>query len=296
MTIRPPLGLPGVSPGVSDSVVRVHLGLLRRRPSRGELRAGVDRYRETGSFEALVGAVLASREYRARRPGEPPDDVFVVRLYADVLGRRPDPPGAAAWQANLAGGMSRPAVAAAFVQSPEAVVRTRTAPPEPPPPPRGGSRRPATAPPSGGVLAVGDSVMLGAADALRDRIGGVEVDAAVSRQFGTGIDILRSRRDSGQLPGTVVVHLGTNGGIGGESCEALMDVLAGRRVLIVTLHVPRSWEAGNNAVLRDCAYRHGAGIADWSAIAGRPGQLAGDGYHLTGDGARSYTDLVASVL
>jgi len=281
---------------VSDSVVRLHLGLLGRPPSRAELREGVDQYRETGSFDGLVAAVLGSGEYRARRPGDPPDDVFVARLYADVLGRRPDPPGAAAWLTNLAGGMSRPAVAAAFVQSPEAVVRTRTAPPTPPPPPRGGSRRPATVAPSSGVLAVGDSVMLGAADALRARIGGVDVDAAVSRQFGTGIDILRSRRDAGQLPGTVVVHLGTNGPIDGASCEALMNVLAGRRVLIVSLHVPRDWEAGNNAVLRDCAYRHGAGIADWSVIAGRPGQLAGDGYHLSGDGAAAYADLVASVL
>jgi hypothetical protein len=291
-----PLRLRGVAPGVSDSVVRLHVGLLGRRPSPAELRADVEQYRETGSFEGLVAAVLESGEYRARRPGDPPDDVFVTRLYADVLGRRPDPAGAASWQANLAGGMSRPAVAAAFVQSPEAVVRTRTAPPAPPPPPRGGSRRPGIAAPSGGVLAVGDSVMLGAADALRARIGRVDIDAAVSRQFSTGIEILRSRRDSGQLPGTVVFHLGTNGPIDGASCEALMDVLAGRRVLIVSLHVPRDWEAGNNAVLRDCAYRHRAGIADWTTLAGRPGLLAGDGYHLTGDGAAAYADLVASVL
>jgi len=287
--------VPGVSRGVSDSVVRLHLGLLGRRPSRAELERAVDRYRETGSFEGLVADVLSSAEYLARRSGAASDDLFVLRLYADVLGRRPDRAGADGWIANLAGGMSRPAVAAAFVQSPEAVARTRTAPPEPPPPPRGGSRLPEIAAPSKGVLAVGDSVMLGGAEALRGRVPGVEVDAAVSRQFGTGIDILRSRRDSGQLPGTIVVHLGTNGSIGGESCDALMDVLAGRRVVLVTLHVPRSWEAGNNAVLRDCAVRHGAGIADWKSIADRPGQLAGDGYHLTADGAQVYAGLVASV-
>ena len=68
---------------------------------------------------------------------------------------------------------------------------------------------------------------------------------------------------------------------------ALMDVLAGRRVVLVTLHVPRSWEAGNNAMLRDCALRHDAGIADWGSVADRPGQLAGDGYHLTAQGLPS---------
>jgi hypothetical protein len=138
--------------------------------------------------------------------------------------------------------------------------------------------------------------MLGSSGALQGAIPGIDVDATVSRQFSTGIDILRSRRDSGQLPGTVVVHLGTNGTIGSDSCDALMDVLAGRRVVLVTLHVPRSWEADNNAVLRDCAFRHGAGIADWSSIAGGAGYLAGDGYHLNTEGAHAYAGLIASLL
>jgi hypothetical protein len=276
--------------------VRLHLGLLRRPPSPAELRAGVEQYRETGSFEWLTATVLDSAEYRARHESDPPDDRFVHALYADVLGREPDPEGATSWEANLAGGMSRAAVAAAFVESPEAVVRTGTAAPEPPPPPRGGSRPAAIAAPSGGVLALGDSVMLGAAGALAGEIGGVEVDAAVSRQFSTGLEILLARRDEGGLPGTVVVHLGTNGPVGGDTCDALMDVLTGRRVVLVTLNVPRSWEAGNNAILRDCALRHGAGIADWSSVAERPGHLAGDGYHIDPEGAEAYARLIASVL
>ena len=276
--------------------MRLHLGLLRRPPSRAELRAGVQRYRQTGSFEGLTAAVLASHEYLARHRGNSSDEVFVRSLYADVLGRHPDPPGAESWQQNLAGGMSRPAVAAAFVQSAEAVIRTGTAAPEAPPPPRGGSRAPRTRAPSGGVLAVGDSVMLGAAGALGVAVAGIEVDAEVSRQFATGVENLRSRRDGGALPGTVVIHLGTNGTAGAETCDALMDVLAGRRVVLVTLHVPRTWEAGNNAMLRDCAFRRGAGIADWASVADRPGQLAGDGYHLTSSGATAYAALIASLL
>jgi hypothetical protein len=290
------LAVRGVSRGVSDSVVRLHLGLLGRAPSPDELRAGVEQYRETGSFVGLTEEVLASPGYLARRAGDPSDDAFVRQLYADVLGRRPDPVGAASWLTNLGQGMSRAAVAAEFVQSPEAVVHTGTTPPEPPPPPRGGSREPSVRAPAGGVLAVGDSVMLGASAALQQAIPGIDVDAAVSRQFTTGIDILRSVRDSGQLPGTVVVHLGTNGPIDGVSCDALMGVLAGRRVVLVTLHVPRSWEAGNNTVLRDCAIRHGAGIADWSSVAGGAGFLAGDGYHLNTEGAAAYAGLVASLL
>ncbi len=291
-----PLRVNGVSRGVSDSVVRLHLGLLGRPPSLAELRADVEQYRETGSFVGLTEEVLSSPEYQVRRAGSPSDGVFVRRLYADVLGRRPDPAGAASWLTNLGEGMPRAAVTAEFVQSPEAVIHTGTAAPEQPPPPRGGSREPAVRAPAGGVLAVGDSVLLGASGALHEAIPGIDVDAAVSRQFSTGIDIVRSRLDSGQLPGTVVVHLGTNGTIGSELCDALMDVLAGRRVVLVTLHVPRSWEAGNNAVLRDCAFRHGAGIADWSSVAGSAGYLAGDGYHLNSEGAPAYAGVIASLL
>ena len=291
-----PLVVKGVSRGVSDSVVRLHLGLLGRPPSPAELRADVEQYRETGSFVGLTEAVLTSSEHLVRRADDSSDEAFVRWLYADVLGRRPDPVGAASWLTNLGSGMSRAAVAAEFVQSPEAVIHTGTAPPEPPPPPRGVSREPSVSAPTGGVLAVGDSVMLGASGALQQAIPGVGVDAAVSRQFTTGIDILRSVRDSGQLPGTVVVHLGTNGPIDGASCDALMDVLAGRRGVLVTVHVPRSWETGNNAVLRDCAFRHRAGIADWSSVGGGSGLLAGDGYHLNSEGAQAYAGLIASLL
>jgi hypothetical protein len=291
-----PLLVRGVGRGVSDSVVRLHLGLLGRPPSPAELRADVEQYRETGNFVGLTEAMLSSPEYLARRTGLPSDEEFVRRLYADVLGRPPDPAGAASWLTNLGEGMSRAAVAAEFVQSPEAVLHTGTAAPEPPPPPRGGSRQPAVRAPAGGVLAVGDSVMLGASVALQQASPGISVDAAVSRQFATGIDILQAARDNGRLPGTVVVHLGTNGPIDGASCDALMDVLAGRRVVLVTLHVPRSWEAGNNAVLRDCAIRHGAGIADWSSVAAGADFLAGDGYHLNSEGAQAYAGLVDRVI
>ena len=65
------------------------------------------------------------------------------------------------------------------------------------------------------VLAIGDSVMLGAAQQLFDAINPVKpvwVDAAESRQFFVGVDDLQGYADRGELPNdVVVVHLGTNG-------------------------------------------------------------------------------------
>src|SRR5690242_5299886 len=63
----------------------------------------------------------------------------------------------------------------------------------------------------GHVFAVGDCIMLGATPDIQQAIGDVEIDAAVSRQASTGIEILRARQAAGQLPDVVVFHLGTNG-------------------------------------------------------------------------------------
>ena len=63
----------------------------------------------------------------------------------------------------------------------------------------------------GRVLAIGDSVMLGAAPSLRATIPGIAVDAIVSRQPGQGVGIINGYKNVLSLPEQVVIHLGTNG-------------------------------------------------------------------------------------
>ena len=127
--------------------------------------------------------------------------------------------------------------------------------------------------------------MLGASGALQAAIPGIEVDAVVSRQFREAPGIAYWKSQAGVLPGTVVVHLGTNGTVLPGTCDELMAVLGDRRVVLVDLTVPRSWEAGNNVTLRDCAARDGAAFVDWHAIsAGRADLLAPDGFHLNAGG------------
>ena len=57
-------------------------------------------------------------------------------------------------------------------------------------------------------LAIGDSVMLGAARVLSRK--GFEVDARCARGPSEGLSILRQRRRRGTLPEIVVMALGTN--------------------------------------------------------------------------------------
>ncbi|HKH76661.1 MAG TPA: hypothetical protein VKA51_06880, partial [Rubrobacteraceae bacterium] len=155
--------------------------------------------------------------------------------------------------------------------------------------------------PAGTVSAVGDSVMLGAAATLAQAVPALGVmDAEVGTQVSTGIEILRARRDSGQLGDVVVVHLGNNGTFTAEQFDEMMGVLGDeRRVVFVNAKVPRAWEGPNNAVLADGVgrYPNNAVLVDWHAASvGRPGLFWDDGMHLRPKGQKVYADLVASHL
>jgi len=151
------------------------------------------------------------------------------------------------------------------------------------------------APPT--VLGIGDSVMLGGTSALQAAIPGMAVDAVVSRQYSTLPTVVAAHARAGTLPATIVIHLGTNGTVVPATCDAVVHLLGKRRVVMVTLTVPRTWQDANNVTIRACAARNHAGLADWHALsAGHPELLAPDGYHLRPAGARAYASLVAAAL
>ncbi len=141
--------------------------------------------------------------------------------------------------------------------------------------------------------------MLGAADALQQEIPNlVTIDARGSRQAPEAIGILRQLRATGKLGDVVIVHIGNNGVFADEHFDEMMRVLAGvRKVLIVNVTVPEgySW-VPNNEVLADGVrrYPNKAVLVDWyGASVGHPGYFW-DGIHLTPQGARAYTDLIAA--
>jgi len=285
------IAVEGVTRAVSDSVLRLYLGLLVRLPSADELDRDVDRYTHGVPLAAISDDLLQSAEYRDRRSAS--DPAFVLAgLFEDLLGSHPSQAVVTGWASDLTGKVTPGAVAAAFTESAAVVARTGTAPPVPP--------KVAPAPPSPvaimpgtDVLGVGDSVMLGASSALSRPFPGIAIDAKVGRQFSEGVEIVRALAALGTIPGTVVVHLGTNGTVSRGRCDELMGLLAGKRVLLVNVHVPRPWEAPNNDVLASCAARHGATIVDWHTNAVG---LAPDGYHLGGSGPDAYATLIATAL
>ncbi|MBI1352523.1 MAG: hypothetical protein GC156_15585 [Actinomycetales bacterium] len=154
---------------------------------------------------------------------------------------------------------------------------------------------PAQAAPSKDRYAVGDSVMLGARTALRAR--GFAVDAAVSRQAYVGPSLIRKK--GSKLPQNVVVHLGTNGTFPLDTCRRLVKAAGPeRRVFLVTVFVPRSWENSNNATIRQCAKSFPDGrvtVVDWNAVAQKnPSWFYQDHTHLKPTGARAFARLLNS--
>jgi hypothetical protein len=151
----------------------------------------------------------------------------------------------------------------------------------------------AAAAPSRDRYAIGDSVMLGARGALKET--GFGVDAIESRQAYSGPALLRQR--AGALPTNVVVHLGTNGTYPLATCKALVKAAGPeRRVFLVTIHVPRSWERVNNKVIRECdaAFPEDrVHVIDWDrAVSAHPAWLYKDGIHLRPAGGAAFATLL----
>lgn len=158
------------------------------------------------------------------------------------------------------------------------------------------------APPAGGraVTAIGDSVMVGAAAALQERLGPLGfVEAKLRRQFSEGLRVVQELRQQNRLGEVTIVHLGNNGPIKPAQMDALMGELSGaQNVLLVNVRVGRPWADSVNRTLKDAVVRHPrARIVDWHGFsAGHPEWFHSDGNHLKPTGARAFADAIAGVL
>ncbi|MEL6890713.1 MAG: hypothetical protein AAFP84_03900, partial [Actinomycetota bacterium] len=147
------------------------------------------------------------------------------------------------------------------------------------------------------VLALGDSVMRGAAEELTER--GVVVDAVVSRQFSSYLPEVQAIRDAGLIGSVVIVHLGTNGPFPQSSADAMMEILADVPVVVfITGKADRGWINGNNAIIRALPERYAnVTVLDWEVLSAPCGDcFYGDRIHLDPSGQRFYTDLVGQLI
>ena len=146
------------------------------------------------------------------------------------------------------------------------------------------------------VLAVGDSVMVSAADQLSETIDGLAIDASIGRQMREVIEVLQDILDAGQMGDVVIVQVGNNGYLSEKKFDEMMLVLKDvRAVLILNCRVPRQWEATVNTVLADGVAKYSnATLVDWYAASADHSEFFWkDGMHLRPEGAEAYAELVA---
>jgi peptidoglycan/LPS O-acetylase OafA/YrhL len=156
----------------------------------------------------------------------------------------------------------------------------------------------AAVPHSGPILAVGDSVMLGASTELLATIGpDLHIDAVVSRQPEETIARLFAYRAAGSLPRRVIVHIGDNGPVYYADVQRLKQALAGvPLVVILNVRVATSWQGEVNGELSQAVQGwHQATIADWYDASSGSGVVA-DGTHTTPAGAQILASLLARAL
>jgi hypothetical protein len=149
------------------------------------------------------------------------------------------------------------------------------------------------------VTAIGDSVMLDVQPALAADIPGIDVQAAVSRQWDTGVALAQQLKSEGALGAIVVVELGANGPVSWRQLTNMMNVQAGAsRVVFVTVHLPSSysWSTSVNSTLAQGVARYPrARLADFNKLADENPQWFGaDGVHMPvgGPGAQAMAALI----
>ena len=148
------------------------------------------------------------------------------------------------------------------------------------------------------ILAIGDSVMLGAANVLTQR--GITVDALKSRPFRQALEIANYVKSVNRLGDFVIIHLGTNNYVDEKTLDEIMVPLADvDRVVMLTTHVPKKpWQDPNNELIRAMPNRYGnVTVLDWYTIAQEhPEYLYSDKIHLNLEGQAVYADLIMQAI
>lgn len=154
--------------------------------------------------------------------------------------------------------------------------------------------------PREGVTAIGDSVMEGVAEELRQSLGpNLVLEANQGRLPWDTPNLVRRLRAEGKIQPVVILHIGNNGFFSADVLAQIMaELKQARRVVVVNIKAPRRWESLNNRVLADAVRAYpNVVLADWQqASRGRPRLFWTDGIHVRNEGARVYADLIVQAL
>jgi peptidoglycan/LPS O-acetylase OafA/YrhL len=296
MVTRPGVDLPltGIPVFIFRVGITVALAAASYRFLEVPIRSGAIGRRLAALRQSLrQGSMLQRRRVRTRVAivtGAVVITTVMVGIGLAVAQPAPRPPGFPTKSANIA--------ITTTTGAPKASTATTAPQPATPPVPPSAPNTTLTPIPNARVTAIGDSVMLGAQNALHRFLGDrLQMDANVSRHFGEGLDIVRQLHDAGQLGDVVIVHLGTNGEIPEDQLDEMLRLLSGvPRVILVNTKVDRPWEGPDNDAIAAAVPRYpNVVLLDWHAIASEhPEFLVQDGVHLSTAGQAYYSIILAS--
>jgi hypothetical protein len=151
--------------------------------------------------------------------------------------------------------------------------------------------------PTGRILALGDSVMLGCARQLREALHHrVRVDATVGRQIKDTIAELQMLRRRHNLPKTIVIQVGNNGPLWYDDLVRLRHALHGiPDIVVVNVRNSTSWQDESNHALggwlHDWPTAH---LADW--YGNSTNKMLSDGTHPWPYACWNYARVIANTL
>jgi peptidoglycan/LPS O-acetylase OafA/YrhL len=146
------------------------------------------------------------------------------------------------------------------------------------------------------VTAIGDSVMLSAATNLKTNMPKLTIDASIGRQVDEAIDVLKKKKEKGKIANTVLIGLGSNGTFTEEQFKEIYSILGSeRRIYLINVRVPRSWQDSVNETLRTSAKAYdNVKLIDWYHQSNKRDNIFyDDKIHPNVEGGKYYADLIA---
>ena len=150
------------------------------------------------------------------------------------------------------------------------------------------------------VTAIGDSVMAGSSNDLKQLMPKAIIDAAVSRQMNVAFGLLSSYQNQGALADNVLIGLGTNGPFSMGDLDRLMNQVGKKRhVFWINTHVPtRQWQDQVNSLLDQAQKRYdNFTVINWYGYSkNHPNWFYQDKTHPTPKGSKYYSAYIVKTI
>lgn len=154
-----------------------------------------------------------------------------------------------------------------------------------------------------GINIIGDSLTVRVESSLKSTLPNAAINAAESRQWSEGIDVLQNLASNNNLSSVIVFALGTNGAADEAGIDQVMSLAGASKVVFMTIYgtKPAAQENSNihNTAIKNALSKYPGRItiADWASIAAsHPEWFSGDdlGVHPNIEGQQAFARTIAS--